>query len=142
MALFCLALRFLRPSRGLHAAPLAVRRDVRDEARARRASRVRRFAARPLPALPSGPGFDARAETGGGPPLPAPRRAPATASRPFFVGGAPVARTEAVHPGEDLARGYYRAHEARRKAARAARSGLGASALREAAMVGAVEVPA
>ncbi len=45
--------RLFRPSRGIHAAPLAVRRDVREEARA---TRVRRYA-NPLPARPSGPGY-------------------------------------------------------------------------------------
>lgn len=48
IALFAFLVRLVRPSRGLHAAPYAVRREVREEARA---ARVRRYA-NPLPARP------------------------------------------------------------------------------------------
>ncbi|WP_051415655.1 hypothetical protein [Nocardiopsis sp. CNT312] len=43
-ALFAVLSRLIRPSRGLHAAPRILRRERREEARARRASRVRRYA--------------------------------------------------------------------------------------------------
>lgn len=46
MALLCLVSRAVRPSRGLHAAPFVLRRELREEARARRARRVRRYAER------------------------------------------------------------------------------------------------
>lgn len=54
LALFATLARLVRPSRGLHTAPRALRGELREEARARR---VRRYAPA-LPALPTGPGHD------------------------------------------------------------------------------------
>lgn len=89
MASVALLLRCLRPARGLHAAPRVLTREVRAEARRRRASRVRRYAAHPA--------------TVAGIPVPALRPAPDPRSEPPTV----------FDPSEALVRGYYLAHEAR-----------------------------
>ncbi|WP_444962045.1 hypothetical protein [Nocardiopsis sp. M1B1] len=85
----------LRPARGLHAAPRVLAGELRAEARRRRASRVRRYAADPgtVASVPTSPA------------VPAPRRAPDDTRR------APL---PPVDPPEALVRGYYLAHEARR----------------------------
>ncbi|GAA1459303.1 hypothetical protein NE857_26865 [Nocardiopsis exhalans] len=99
--------RLLRPARGLHAAPRAVRREVREEARA---ARVRRYA-NPLPARPAGPGYACA--------LPAPRRsldgAPPVTLHPASPGYLPVVQPEAASSPTDLVRGYYLAHEAQQR---------------------------
>ncbi|WP_235431945.1 hypothetical protein [Nocardiopsis sp. RV163] len=95
-ALVAVLLRCLRPARGLHAAPRVLAGELRAEARRRRASRVRRYAA--------DPGTVASAPAS--PPVPAPRPAPDDARR------APL---PPVDPPESLVRGYYLAHEARRQ---------------------------
>lgn len=82
MALLCLITRALRPSRGRHAAPLVLRREVREEARA---NRVRRYAATPGSPRPVDP-------------------------RPFAM-FTPVVPSHEVEPPEELVRGYYLAHE-------------------------------
>ncbi|MFD6950525.1 MULTISPECIES: hypothetical protein [unclassified Nocardiopsis] len=84
----------IRPARGLHAAPLVLARELRAEARRRRASRVRRYVA--------DPGTAASAPV---PVIPAPRPAPEDTSREPL----PV-----VDPPEAFVRGYYLAHEIRR----------------------------
>ena len=89
MSLLSLFLRLVRPARGLHAAPRVLAREVRTEARRRRASRVRRYAAHPA--------------TVAGTPVPDPRPAPNLRSEPPTV----------FDPPEALVRGYYLAHEAR-----------------------------
>lgn len=117
--------RFCRPSRGLHSAPLAVRREVREEARA---NRVRRYAD-PLPALPSGPGFAEAA-----PVVPAPRRAPDDASAvpaPVPADYAPVADPLAVVEAAPMIQGFYLDFERRQARARTDRSRLGLAVLAE-----------
>lgn len=95
-ALVAVLLRCLRPARGLHAAPRVLAGELRAEARRRRASRVRRYAA--------DPGTVASAPAS--PPVPAPRPTPDDTRRePLFP----------IDPPEALVRGYYLAHEARRR---------------------------
>ncbi|WP_435112067.1 hypothetical protein [Nocardiopsis synnemataformans] len=111
-ALVAVLLRCLRPARGLHAAPRVLAREVRAEARRRRASRVRRYAVdpgtvasapAPLPPVPA--------------PVPAPRPAPdGTRREPL----------PPVDPPEAFVRGYYLAHEARRQPVGDLLTGLGA----------------
>lgn len=117
--------RLLRPSRGLHAAPRALRREVREEARA---ARVRRYA-NPLPARPAGPGYASA--------LPTPRRpldgAPPVTLHPVPTDYVPVVQAESVSPPVDLVRGYYRAHEAQQRHSRADRGRSDVTVLREAA---------
>lgn len=102
-ALLFLVARLVVPSRGLHAAPLALRAELRAEARARRASRVRRYL-RPLPASPAGPGFD---------PVPAPAVPSAHV---------PVVDPRAVDVPAAIVRGYYRDFERRQAQARTIRT--------------------
>lgn len=130
IALLSLLVRMVRPSRGLHAAPLAVRRDVQDEARA---NRVRRYA-RPLPAWPSGPGYDT-ADADEIPTVPAPRRAPDEAPAvlvPVPADYVPVVAPEDVQPQAAMVRGHFRhweAVQARARVERADRSRLGLAVL-------------
>ncbi len=98
-ALIGLVLRVLRPSHGLHAAPRALRRDLREEAKA---ARVRRYA-NPFPARPTGPGY-------GNP----------------FASLVPVVDPDAVQPPAALVRPGYRAWEAGRSAASAPATGVAA----------------
>ncbi|USY18626.1 hypothetical protein NE857_25525 [Nocardiopsis exhalans] len=115
--------RLLRPSHGLHAAPRALRHEVREEARA---ARVRRYA-NPLPASPTGPGHTSA--------IPAPRRpldgAPPVPLRPVATDYALVVQTETVRPPEGLVRNYYLAHEAQQRHTRVDRDRSGAAAPRE-----------
>lgn len=119
--------RLLRPSRGLHAAPRALRREVREEARA---ARVRRYA-NPLPARPTGPGYACA--------LPAPRRpldgAPPVTLRSVPTDYVPVVQSEAVSPSVDLVRGYYRAHEAQQRHEYLDRDRSGVAVLGESAVL-------
>ncbi|MGW9558128.1 hypothetical protein ACWGSK_26935 [Nocardiopsis sp. NPDC055551] len=111
--------RLLRPAHGLHAAPRALRRDLREEARA---ARVRRYAD-PLPARPTGPGY-------------------ASALRPVPADYVSVVQAEAVSPPADIVRGYYRAHEARQRNARMDRDRLGVAVLLDVATATRVAVTA
>lgn len=134
LAMLATLVRLLRPSHGLHAAPRALRRDVQDEARA---ARVRRYA-NPLPARPTGPGYASA--------LPVPRRPldealPATL-RPVPVDYVSVVQAEAVSHPVDIVRGYYRAHEARQRHARADRDRLGVAVLLDVATATRAEVTA
>ncbi len=106
MDLLPLFLRMLRPAQGLHAAPRILAGELRAEARRRRASRVRRYAA--------DPGTVASAPAS--PPVPAPRPAPDDARRTPLP---------PVEPPEALVRGYYLAHEARRRPVGDLLAGLG-----------------
>lgn len=96
-------IRLLRPSRGLHAAPRVLRREVREEARA---ALVRRYA-NPLPARPAGPGYASA--------LPAPRRpldtTPPVTLRLDSTNHAAAARTGAVSSPVDLAYEARQRHE-------------------------------
>ena len=127
LAMLATLIRLLRPSHGLHAAPRALRRDLREEARA---SRVRRYA-NPLPARPTGPGFVSA--------FPAQRRpldeVPSVVLRPVPADYVPVVQAEAVNPPADIVRGYYRAHEARQWTARVDRDRLGAAVLMDLAKI-------
>lgn len=84
-ALIGLILRFVRPSRGVHAAPFVVRREVREEARA---ARPRRYVPAIPPARPSGPGYSPLASL------------------------VPVVDPATVLPPTAVVRRYYVAHEA------------------------------
>ncbi|OOC56059.1 hypothetical protein NOSIN_21330 [Nocardiopsis sinuspersici] len=95
MALLSLFLRVIRPTRGLHAAPLVLTRELRAEARRRRVSRVRRFVA-DLGTVASVPV----------PPAPAPRPAP---------GDTPRESLPVVDPPEAFVRGYYMDYEIRQR---------------------------
>lgn len=121
LAMLATLVRLLRPSHGLHAAPRALRRDLREEARA---SRVRRYA-NPLPARPTGPGFASA--------FAAPRRpldeALSVVLRPVPADYLPVVQAEAVSPPADIVRGFYRAHEARQALGRVDRDRLGVAVL-------------
>ena len=107
LAMLATLVRLLRPSHGLHAAPYAVRREVREEARA---ARVRRYA-NPLPARPTGPGYASV--------FPTPRRpldtAPPMTLRPVPADYVTVVHAEDLNPPADIVRGYYRAYEARQR---------------------------
>ena len=100
LTLIATVFRLLRPSRGIHAAPRALRRDLREEARARR---VRRYA-NPLPARPTGPGYASAVPT------------PSVALRSAPADYLPVIQPEDVNPPADIVRGYYRAYEAHQRA--------------------------
>lgn len=93
IALLSLIVRLFRPSRGIHAVPRALRRDVREEARA---ARPRRYVPEIPPAAPTGPGY-------GNP----------------FASLVPVVEPDAVQPPAALVRPGYRAWEAARTARKA-----------------------
>jgi hypothetical protein len=133
LAVFAALIRILRPSRGLHAAPRAIRREVREEARA---ARVRRYA-NPLPARPTGPGHAFALPSPRQPLDDAPRGTPVPAPADYVPG----IDTDAVAEPADIVRGYYRAHEVRTKRLRTDRTRLGVAVLREIAAARA-EVPA
>ncbi len=107
-ALVAVLLRCIRPARGLHAAPRVLSGELRAEARRRRASRVRRYAADPgtVASVPAPL-----------PPVPAPRPAPDDNRREPLP---------PVDPPEAFVRGYYLAHEARRQPVGDLLMGLGA----------------
>jgi hypothetical protein len=121
LAVFAALIRILRPSRGLHAAPLAIRREVREEARA---ARVRRYA-NPLPARPTGPGYALA--------LPPTRQplddAPRGVLVPVPADYVPVIDTDAVAEPVELVRGYYRDWERKEALRRVDRSRLGVAVL-------------
>ena len=110
----------------LRGAPYAVRREVREEARA---SRVRRYA-NPLPARPTGPGYASA--------FPSPRRpldtVPPATPLPVPVDYVPLVHAEDLNPPTDTVRGYYRAHEARQRT-REDRNRLGVAVLLDMAKV-------
>ncbi|ADH65964.1 Uncharacterised protein [Nocardiopsis dassonvillei] len=124
--------RLLRPARGLHAGPGDFLRELQAEARARRANRVRRYAADPVPARPAGPGYVYPSPCGAAPleagrtsRVPAPRRSLdkvlSVALRPAPTDYVPVVDPEGVQPPAAMVRGYYCAHEASQDATRATR---------------------
>lgn len=121
LAMLATLLRLLRPARGLHAAPLAIRREVREEARA---ARVRRYA-NPLPPRPTGPGYAF--------PLPPTRQplddAPRGVLMPVPADHVPVVDPRAVEVPADLVRGYYRDWERKEALHRVDRSRLGVAVL-------------
>lgn len=121
LAMLATLLRLLRPSRGLHAAPRAMRREVREEARA---ARVRRYA-NPGPARPTGPGYAFA--------LPSPRQPLDDAQRgvlvPVPADYVPVVDADAVAEPADLVRGYYRDWERKEARRRVDRSRLGVAVL-------------
>jgi hypothetical protein len=86
IAVLATLVRFFRPSRGTHAAPFAMRRDIRQEARA---ARSRRYVPTIPPARPSGPGYNP------------------------FAAVAPVRGPYVSPPPAAMVRGHLRAHEAR-----------------------------
>lgn len=106
--------RLVRPARGLHAAP----RALRDGPPPRRAARVRRYAS-DMPTIAKtakGPNRNSSP----GPLIPAPRPPldtaltallPLVCNRPS--GWAPIVQAAAVDPPADIVRNYYRAHEVR-----------------------------
>jgi hypothetical protein len=126
MALLCLFLRALRPTRGLHAAPRCLRRELRAEARTRRANRVRRYAID----VPTVAETESTPDT---PRIPSPRRSPQRslpeALRPVPADYVPVVDPSAVAVPASIVRGYYRAHEARQERARVDRDRLGVAVL-------------
>lgn len=97
LSLFAVLVRLCRPSHGVHAAPRALRRDLREEAKA---SRVRRYA-NPLPARPSGPGYNP------------------------FASLVPVVDPSAVQPPASMIRPGFRRWEAAQETAYADRQRLG-----------------
>lgn len=120
LAMLATLLRLLRPSRGLHAAPLAIRREVREEARA---ARVRRYA-NPGPARPTGPGYAFA--------LPSPRQplddAPCGVLVPVIDAEA-VADPRVLEDAAELVPGYYRDWERKEALRRVDRSRLGVAVL-------------
>lgn len=134
LAMLATLVRLLRPAHGLHAAPRALRRDLREETRA---ARVRRYA-NPLPARPTGPGYAFALPV---PHLPLDAAPPATL-RPVPADYVSVVQEEAVSPPVDIVRGYYRAHEARRQHVRVDRDRLGVAVLLDVATATRVEVTA
>lgn len=127
LAFLALVVRTVRPSHGLHAAPRALRWDLREEARA---ARVRRYA-NPLPACPAGPGYASA--------LPAPRRpldeAPPVTLRPVPADYVPVVQPEAVNPPAEMIRPGFRCWEAAQEAVYADRQRLGVAVLQDVARV-------
>lgn len=106
--------RLVRPARGLHAAP----RALRDGPPPRRAARVRRYAS-DLPTIAKTT-RDSNRGNSPGPLIPAPRPpldavpaalVPLSRNRPS--GWAPIVQPAAVNPPADIVRNYYRAHEVR-----------------------------
>ena len=110
LAMLATLLRLLRPSRGLHAAPRALRADLREEARQRKAARVRRYA-----------------ET-----LPAANGSPRTLV-PVPADYVHVVQADAVAEPADIVRGFYRAHEVRQRHARIDRDRLALAVLMDVA---------
>lgn len=119
-----LLVRLVRPARGLHAGP----RALRGKARPRRASRVRRYAS-DVPII----GRADRNTDGAGslclpvpdpcPPMDTAPHGPVPASRTRLGNWTPIVRPEAVNPPADIVRGHYRAHEARTRRVNGASAG-------------------
>ncbi|MCY9786773.1 hypothetical protein KIK06_23085 [Nocardiopsis sp. EMB25] len=126
IALLSLIVRLFRPVRGLHAAPRALRREVR------RANRVRRYA-KDIPTVATAD------NTLDVPRVPAPRPAPDVAPPrtlgPVPADYVPVVDPSAVAAPAAIVRGHYRAYEARQERARIDRDRLGVAVLADIARV-------
>lgn len=123
MTLICLIFRALRPVRGLHAAPRVLRKELRAEARARRANRVRRYA-HDVPTVASVPLVPAPHRA----PDAAPFTAPATLA-PVPSDYVPVVNPREVEPPAAMVRGPFRHWEAQQTRARVDTSRLGVGVL-------------
>ena len=124
IALLCLILRTLRPTRGLHTSPLGYLRELSAELSARRRSRrVRRYAEH----LPTVAEDDTATEPA--PLVPAPRRPLDNLRRTALSAAVPVVDPREVQAPAALVRGYYVAHERRQAEKEADRQRLGIAVL-------------
>jgi hypothetical protein len=131
LAMLATLVRLLRPSKGLHAGPDDYLRTLREEARARRVTRTRRYAASPGPVHQTEPWY-ASVVLSPHRPLNDPRVALRSAPAGFVL----WTHEESVHPPADIVRGYYRAHEARQRV-REDRDRLGVAVLMDMAEISA-----
>ncbi len=135
IALLCLIIRAVRPTRGAHTSPYGYLRELSAELRRNRARRVRRYAE----TVPFVSEVEPRTKSAPPAPAPAPSR-PADALSPKLV-PVPIDCVPVVDPRSsetqvELVRGYYREWERKEALRRVDRNRLGVAVLHTIAQFG------